>query len=114
MICKNCGREIPDSSKFCFGCAIVNTVNPVNTVAPSEASRVQQPPDRMQESSEAPPTQAGGTPPVNGVGSVFPGFSSSQSDQAGYPINREYSPNTAYVSYPGSTGSADYTGKANK
>ena len=111
MICKNCGREIPDSSKFCFGCgAIVNTANPVNTVAPSEASRVQQPPDRMQESSEAPPAQAGGTPPVNGVGSVFPGFSSSQSDQAGYPINREYSPNTAYVSYPGST---DYTGKAN-
>ncbi len=145
MICKNCGREIPDSSKFCFGCGAI-----VNTVAPSEASRAQQPPNRMQESSEAaqpissfpggnpenthsqpsaentpsspsyypaqtessktPPAQGGGTPPVNGVGSVFPGFSSSQSDQAGYPIHGEYSPNTAYVSY---TDSADYSGRAN-
>ncbi len=53
MICRKCGRELPDDARFCGTCG-----TPVNFSAPAAEPAAPQPPMAPQQSEEVPPPPA--------------------------------------------------------
>ena len=129
MICKNCGREIPDTSKFCFGCgAVINAAAQPEApetpagfsgsyaepqpphVPPAENSVQYAPPagaqDHPAQQEQAPAyyaQPAHAQPPYyaqpGGNAPAGGAEPGSGSPQAGYPQNAAYNGDTVHLSY---------------
>ena len=59
MFCKNCGKELPDSAKFCSGCG-----TPVAPEATAPGAEPPQPPVEETPVSPVPPAEETPAPPV--------------------------------------------------